>query len=194
MRVMKSKSATLVALLVLAAFVSAGCGSSSSSSSASSTSSGSAASTQSAATSTRSTGGVKLAKTKFVIHTGLAFGAFHRYIYKPFKAGTFTGGNLTHNKAAVVKAGLAGLFAYHELKIALKDAQANPTLSKLVAPITALQAKLHSVGSGLKSGNVDPSAIESSNGDVTNLSSAASAAGQKITEAIPSAGQLLSGG
>jgi hypothetical protein len=24
---------------------------------------------------------------KFVLHAGLAFGAFHRYIYKPFKAG-----------------------------------------------------------------------------------------------------------
>jgi len=33
---------------------------------------------------------VHLAKTKFVLHAGLAFGAFHRYIYEPFRSGAFT--------------------------------------------------------------------------------------------------------
>jgi len=28
------------------------------------------------------------AKSKFVLHVGLAAGTFHRYLYKPFKAGT----------------------------------------------------------------------------------------------------------
>jgi hypothetical protein len=32
------------------------------------------------------------AKTKFVLHAGLAFGAFHRYLYKPYQAGTFNKG------------------------------------------------------------------------------------------------------
>lgn len=55
------------------------------------------------------------AKTKFLLHAGLAFGAFHRYIYKPFKNGGFT--PVSSHKLAIVKAGAAGLFAYHEIKI-----------------------------------------------------------------------------
>ena len=75
---------------------------------------------------------VHFAKTKFVLHAGLAFGAFHRYIYKPFRSGGFTPA-LKH-KLAIVKAGAAALFAYHEIKIALVDAQSSATLSKLVSP------------------------------------------------------------
>ena len=40
------------------------------------------------------------AKTKFVLHAGLAFGAFHRYLYKPYKNHAFSKGNYS--------AGLAG--------------------------------------------------------------------------------------
>ena len=32
------------------------------------------------------------AKTKFVLHAGLAFGAIHRYIYKPLRAGALHSG------------------------------------------------------------------------------------------------------
>lgn len=177
--------AVLVAVLTMAGLVAAGCGSKSSSSSSSAAAS--SAATQSGTTSTSST---KFAKTKLVLHAGLAFGAVHRWIYKPFKAGSFTGGNLTKNKAAVVKAGLAGLFAYHELKLAGTDAKSIPILAK---PIAALQTKLHSLGTSLKGGKVDPSAIESSNTDITSLKSAASAAGYPISESVPSAAQLASG-
>jgi hypothetical protein len=55
-----------------------------------------------------------LAKTKFVFHAGLAFGAFHHVIYGPFKAENFTH-PLSH-KAAVANAALAAKFVYHELE------------------------------------------------------------------------------
>src|SRR5579871_5950614 len=51
-------------------------------------------------------------KTKFVLHAGLAFGAFHRYIYKPFKAGSFTGPDKVKT---IAKAAIAAAFVYHEL-------------------------------------------------------------------------------
>jgi hypothetical protein len=35
---------------------------------------------------------VHFAKTKFVLHAGLAFGAIHRYIYKPLRAGALRSG------------------------------------------------------------------------------------------------------
>ena len=63
---------------------------------------------------------IHFAKTKFVLHAGLAFGAFHRWIYKPFKAG-----ELSHpfrHKLVFVKALAAGAFVLHEVKLAREDA------------------------------------------------------------------------
>ncbi|MBO0691872.1 MAG: hypothetical protein J2P58_03150, partial [Acidimicrobiaceae bacterium] len=51
------------------------------------------------------------AKTKFVLHSALAFGAFHRYIYKPFRSGSFSSSNhFTKRLLAFGKATAAGLF------------------------------------------------------------------------------------
>jgi hypothetical protein len=36
-------------------------------------------------------GSVNFDKTKFVLHAGLGFGAFHHFIYAPYKAGTLHG-------------------------------------------------------------------------------------------------------
>ncbi len=109
-------------------------------------------------------GKVHFATTKFVFHAGLAFGAFHHFIYKPLKAGDFA--HPLQHKAEVVKAGLAALFTYHELKIAIKDAQSSKLLSKLVAPLDALGAKMNSLGSNLKHGHISTADITSANGDI----------------------------
>jgi hypothetical protein len=123
---------------------------------------------------------VHFAKTKFLFHAGLAFGAFHRYIYDPYKAGGFT--PASSHKVAIVKAGVAGLFAYHELKIALVDAQSSATLSKLVSPITALETKLHSLGTGLHSGKLDGAGISSANSAVSSLGSKSAGSGASIKD------------
>ena len=165
-----------IAILVVAgALIVAGCGSSSSSSSASST----AAAATSTGTST-----TKFAKTKFVLHAGLAFGAFHRWIYKPVKAG-----DLKHpfsHKLTLIKGALAATFVIHELKLALADAQADPTLSKLVAPLTALQTKLKALPSDLKSGNANPADVLSANDSIGSLKQLAASAGQTVSEQVPS--------
>lgn len=118
-----------------------------------------------------------------MLHAGLAFGAFHRWIYKPLKAGEFRH-PLSH-KVATLKAGLAAGFTYHELKLALADARADPTLSRLVAPITALQAKMNGLGSALKSGHVDPAQIQQANGSIGSIHAGAATAGQPISEQTP---------
>lgn len=110
---------------------------------------------------------IAFAKTKFLIHAGLAFGAFHRYIWKPFRSGGFTP-PLRH-KAAIVKAGLAALFAYHEAKLALQDAQASPLLSKLVSPLTSLEGRLASLGTQLKQGKLDAPGISAANSSVNSV-------------------------
>jgi hypothetical protein len=123
-------------------------------------------------------------KTKFVLHAGLAFGAFYHWIYQPAKAGDFAHPFL--HKFTVLKAVLAGAFVYHELKLALMDAQADPTLSKLVAPITALEGKLQALATNIKAGHLDTSAITQASGSIQSLSQLASQSGQKLSNLLPS--------
>ena len=120
------------------------------------------------------------AKTKFVLHVGLAFGAFHRYLYKPLRAGVF-GKPLSH-KAALVKAALATAFIVHELKIANTDAQSSPILTKLVSPLTALHDKVSAMVAGLKAGHYDPAQINSAQSDVASIASQAGAAGAQVKD------------
>ena len=169
---------TLVAVLAMVLALAA-CGSSSSSSTSSATSSGSASASNTSSTTTT----IKHTKTKFVLHAGLAFGAFHRWIYKPAKAGELTH-PLSH-KITAVKAAAAAAFTYHELGLALKDAQADPTLTKLVSPITALQNKIKGVASDVKSTGTSAAAAANLDGSVSSIKQQASAAGQPITEQTP---------
>lgn len=127
-------------------------------------------------------GHVHFAKTKFVIHAGLAFGAFHHFIYKPYRAGAFSG---PHKVRALVKAGAAGLFAYHELKIARQDARSSKVLSRLVLPLAGLGGALLALGHELKGGKVDPGAIDGANGQITRIHSESASDGAPITEHAP---------
>jgi hypothetical protein len=148
----------------------AGCGSkkSSSSSGAAATSGGT------------TTGKTHLAKTKFVLHAGLAFGVFHRWIYKPFKKGDFKH-PLSH-KLAVVKGIAAGAFVVHEVKLALQAAKGSKLLSKVVAPLTALGGSVAAIRAGLKKGKVDPNSVNSAESNISSTKSDSAAAGQPISE------------
>jgi hypothetical protein len=164
----------IVSLLALSVF---GCGSSKSSSSSSAAPQASSSGTSTTSASTSST---HLAKTKFVLHAGLAFGSFHRWIYKPLKQGLLA--HPLQHKVAIVKAGLAGAFVIHEVKLALTDAQSSPTLRKLVAPLTALQSKLSAATASIKGGHPDASSADSANSVISMVKSGSAAAGQPITE------------
>ena len=88
----------LLAVLLPAALLASGCGKDTKTVTATNAS---------GQTTTRTVPDVKFAKTKFVLHTGLAIGAFRRYIYKPWKAGTLKQG-ADGRTAALVKAAAAG--------------------------------------------------------------------------------------
>ena len=163
---------SLIAVLILLSLAIVGCGSSSTSSA------GQAAAGSGGATST-----TKFAKTKFVLHAGLAFGAFHRWIYKPAKAGTLT--HPLQHPLTAAKAALAAAFVYHEVKLALADAQADPTLSKLVAPVTALQDKFHALAGSVKSGGVSSADVSGLASTISSIKDQAASAGQSITEQTP---------
>lgn len=122
------------------------------------------------------------AKTRFVADAGIAFGAFHRWIYKPYKAGSFQSGASGRTKA-LVKGGVAGAFAVNRLNAARKMVDSSPLLCKtLKAPLAALSASLGALAGKLKSGNVNPSEIDSVNGQVEGTRQEAGKTGTTITD------------
>lgn len=127
---------------------------------------------------------IKLAKTKFVLNTGLAIGAFHRYIYKPFKAKGFAKG-APKRKRTIAKAAVAGLFVYNRLKAARDDALSSDKLRPLALKLTGLTTKLKDLASKLKSGSFNPAAILGANGALGALTGQSKGLGATIKEHVP---------
>ena len=127
---------------------------------------------------------VHFAKTKFLLHSGLAIGAFHRYIYKPYQQGQFKKG-APHRTKALVKAGAAGLFAVHELKVARKDALSDDHLRPLVNKLDGLTGKLGSLAAALKAGSFNPTDLVGAATAVTGFGKDSSSAGATIKEHVP---------
>jgi hypothetical protein len=119
-------------------------------------------------------------KTKFVAHLGVAAFLIH-YIYKKYKQGKL---GRTHIFTDV-KAAAAGLFAYHELRVAYNTAKNSnsKTLHVLIAPINGLINAVNSAVSKLKHG--DTSGINSLNTDTATLSTTASANGFAFKDTTP---------
>ncbi|MFC1416613.1 hypothetical protein [Streptacidiphilus cavernicola] len=132
---------------------------------------------------------IKLAKTKFVANSALAAGASYQWLYKPFKAGTFKKG-AKGRTAALVKAGLAGAFTYNRLKAALKDAQADPTLSKATAALQSGVDKIKDLPGKLKNGTATDGDVNQMQGVIDGVKSAGAKSGLNITDQVPSVGQL----
>jgi hypothetical protein len=95
---------------------------------------------------------VHFAKTKFVLHGGLAYGAFHRYIYKPYRAGSFRSGGPKH-KRSIAKAALATAFIVHELKQMNRAALSDDDLRPVAQKIGNILPSLSSLAAALKAGN-----------------------------------------
>lgn len=137
---------------------------------------------------TRTVPSVRFAKAKFVLHMGLAFGAFQRYILRPYRAGSFRRG-APGRTAALVKAGLAGAFAVRELKLARRAALSDPTLRPLADRVDALATRTGGLARTLKSGGLNPAQLLGVGGAVEVLRRAAQGAGVPIKDlATPSLG------
>jgi hypothetical protein len=167
----------MLALLLAGCLLVAGCGKSGTTSSATAAP---ATAATTAATTCPTSNTTAFAKTKFVLHTGLAFGTFHRYIYKPYKAGTFSKG--AHGRiVAFVKAGATVLFIKRELRLASEDVKANPTLCKAIAaPLSKLSGVISGAVTKAKGG--DPSGVTDANSQIASIASSSSAGGAPITE------------
>ncbi|MEV8633263.1 hypothetical protein AB0395_16540 [Streptosporangium sp. NPDC051023] len=129
----------------------------------------------------------RFAKIRFALHAGLALGAFQRYIYKPLRAGGFKAG-AEKRKRTFVKAAVAGLFAIHELKVAKKFAEANPTLCRGVKAVSGTFASLTSK---LKGGSATPEDLQAAQNAFGELQKQATSNGFGFKEknvTVPGAG------
>ena len=93
------------------------------------------------------------AKTRFATDVGLAAGTFHRYLWKPYQAGTFKKGANGHIRA-LIKGGTTAALDLKLMSNATKNVQANPTLCKtLYQPISDVADKLSGLKGGLATGS-----------------------------------------
>ncbi|MFE2148287.1 hypothetical protein ACFXA3_42400 [Streptomyces sp. NPDC059456] len=134
----------------------------------------------------------KFAKTRFVANAGLAAGATYQWIIKPYRAGKFKKG-AKGRTFALIKAGLAGAFAYNRLKAAADNAKGDPLLSKAMVPLTAGIASLKGLGAKLRKGDAGDADISSFEDVINGVKGAGKSAGATVTDKVPSVGQLSGG-
>ncbi|MFF2536522.1 hypothetical protein [Streptomyces cyaneofuscatus] len=151
--------------------------------------SASAPASASAASPSASTEKQRLAKTRFVANAGLAAGATYQWIVKPYRAGTFKKG-ADGRTFALVKAGLAGGFAYNRLKAAAENAKGDPLLSKAVAPLTAAIESLQGMATKLRNGEAGEGDIGAFESVIDSIKSAGKDAGAEVKDKVPSTSQL----
>ncbi|MFE7136543.1 hypothetical protein ACFVAG_02220 [Streptomyces sp. NPDC057644] len=131
----------------------------------------------------------RLAKTRFVANAGLAAGATYQWIVKPYRAGTFKKG-AEGRRLALVKAGLAGGFAYNRLKAASENAKGDPLLSKAVAPLTAGIDSLKDLGTKLRKGEAGEGDVGAFESVIDSIKNAGKDAGAEVKDKVPSTSQL----
>ena len=132
-------------------------------------------------------GSVSFDKTKFVLHAGLAFGAFHHFISQPLQAGALSGTDPLAN------AGLAAVFTAHELKLAKVAAQSSPTLCHQAEGFNEVAMGLAGLTAKIKDGSVNPGKIAKLDGKVHALQAGAAAGGAPTPDQVPTAAQLAAG-
>lgn len=129
------------------------------------------------------TGTESFSKARFVLNVGLAAGAFHQWIWKPYQEGGFAQG-AEGRTATLVKAGLAAAFAAKQLKDASDNVKNDPELCAAIGePVAQLGTRLDELKSKLASG--DLASIASIEALLVSLIGTAEAEGLKIVEQTP---------
>lgn len=122
-------------------------------------------------------------KARFALNVGLAAGAFHQWVWKPYQAGGFKEG-ADGRTANLVKAGLAAAFAAKQLKDASDNVKNDPQLcAALGEPLARLGTTLEELKGKLASG--DLSSIASIETLVASVLGTAQKEGLKIVEKTP---------
>jgi hypothetical protein len=126
-------------------------------------------------------GSAHLPKTRFLLHAGLAFGAFHRYILKALQNGGFTAAAGSRTKT-FVKAALAGAFVVREIIQMDKFANADKTLCKIVPNIDGVNTALSGLIAKLKGSTATATDLTSVSSTFDSLQSQAGSLGATIKD------------
>lgn len=119
-------------------------------------------------------------KVRLAADLGIAFGSFHHWIWKPYKAGSFKKG-AHHRLIALGKAAIAGGVAAHYISNAADNVKADPTLCNAIGKQMAeLSDLVSNLGSKLKHGDLNSLGTIASS--VTAMTSLAKSQGANITE------------
>jgi|SRR5947209_4909997 len=122
-------------------------------------------------------------KTRFAFHLGLAYFAFHHFVYAPYKSGEFKKG-APHRTLRIVKAGAALLVTYHELQKAYDIAKGSNShiLQVLVKPLTGLINQANSVKNKISSGQYSDQEVASLTNAANSFSKQATSGGISIKD------------
>jgi hypothetical protein len=122
-------------------------------------------------------------KARFVLKVGLAAGAFHQWIWKPYQEGGFKEG-ADGRTANLVKAGLAAGFAAKQVKDAAENVKNDPELcSALGQPLAQLTGVLDGLQGSITRG--DFSSLASAEALISSVLGKSEAEGVKIVEQVP---------
>ena len=104
-------------------------------------------------------------KTRFVLHMGFAYFAFHHFVWNRYKEGAFKPGAPKRIRN-IIKAGIALLFAYHEVKVSYDIAAKSDskTLHALISPLQKLGTTMSAIGAKFKRGQYSDADVTSLNG------------------------------
>jgi hypothetical protein len=91
-----------------------------------------------------------LKKTGIVARLGIAYRAFKRYLYNPYKVGKFQSG-ASGRKVAIVKGVIAELVGLHEAKKAITKASECGTGAKIRAALASIERRMSRLRSGATS-------------------------------------------
>ena len=128
-----------------------------------------------------------LDKTRFLLHAGAGFYAFHHFVWARYKNGGFSASD-PHRKSNIVKAVIALAFAYHEFKVAYRIASKSnsKTLHALVAPLNRLGGSVNTVATKLKGRQYSDTDIESLNDNINSFGKLSGSDGLTIKDrAVP---------
>ncbi len=120
-------------------------------------------------------------KAKFVFHLGVAAYAFNHWVWQPYRTYKFKQG-APGQRTAVIKAGVALVFAATQVNAAIKMTQnsADPFLKNIGGLLPDLSKTLATVGANLQNGKFDEAGIQKLNTATTNLLDQAQQQGHPI--------------
>lgn len=131
-------------------------------------------------------------KAQFAAHAGLGVGAFHQYLWQPYRQGAFDP-NAAGRQEAVAKAALGATQTLREVTAALRDVEGCPDTRALTAAVRAGLAAIGRAATALATGAVDASLLTAIDDQLAAVHRQAAAVGIAVPDQAPLTQLVTSG-